>query len=276
MTKKSAFGLSRNGTEPDAGNSTQPLQAGGNATGGNATAGAAVSSEKKSTNAQGALSLSNITVTTPPYILTRCDQVIMFEAQRILNMEDYTKKGPAFFTLSVYFVNMFDSKDNSKLLESINLEHIKTSPAFLQGSGTCILFKDAHSQRSVTLCLKTQDEINDIMEAYEKFLQCRMGNDLSVDKFDPVVINSVMTASCMGKQITEKNIDLGELRGAIKQELETSGFTVKDTTGTASVTVTQTSKTPEGKGQTFQMPDIEKKIDMRVPGTFERPETFSR
>lgn len=163
-----------------------------------------------------------ITVDKPPYEISRCDQVMMLEAQRILNFEDYTTRAPAFFTLSAYILNMFESKDNNKLLESINLGHIKKIPSFLMGSKDCVIFLDDISKRNITLCTDDFEIIDAVDRAYSDFMSCREGDDLKA--FDPVTINNVLTASCNGFNNTSGvEYDMPAIRAKMADELRQSG-----------------------------------------------------
>jgi len=205
-----------NATAPAAGtNSTAP------AAGTNSTA-ASSAPVKNTTNVVGALSSEDVIISAAPYEVKRCDQVIMLEAKRLGNQDDYTSRASGFFTISAYLINMFESKDNNKLLESINLAHIKTIPSVLQGSKTCLSFQDGYSFRNISLCLDNESTLQNIQKAYSNFMNCRMGGDLK--DFDPVTINNILTASCNGFNSTEGvKYDMPKIRAQMTEELKKAG-----------------------------------------------------
>jgi hypothetical protein len=199
------------------GNDTPASNATSGAKGTNATAPIA-----NTTNVVGALATEDVIVNKAPYEITKCDQVIMLDAKRIGNPDDFTSRAPAFYTMSAYLINMFESKDNNKLLESINLAHIKVLPNLLQGSKTCLLFQDGYSDRNITLCLDDKLTLESIKKSYSDFMTCRMGGDLK--GFDPVTINNVLTASCNGfNSTTGAKYDLPKIKEQISEELKKAG-----------------------------------------------------
>lgn len=216
------------------------------------------------TNTLGGLSTKDTIVDKEPYDVSRCDQVIMLNAQRIPNIEDYTSRAPAFFTLSAYMLNMFESKDNNKLLESISLSHIKQLPVQLKGSKNCMIFKDSVNHRSITMCIDSPTVFDQIEKTYSDLMTCRVGGDLK--KFDPATINSILTASCNGYSKTEGvEFDLPKIRSQINEELTKAGFIVTDTTISGSTgfelnnsNIPSVDSTPTKKAR---------KIDYTVPGT---------
>ena len=163
-------------------------------------------------------------ISTYPFKVNKCTQVLYFEGKTLSNPLDFsTRDKNAFFTLSAFMINMFESKDSRTLLESINLSHITTYPYFLQGSKTCILFEDGNSNRNITLCTKEEKEYQSILEAYKTLLNCR-GQSFSEEQKTKVI-----TASCNG--ITKPDgskYDLNEMQTIFKEELEKSGLKVKN------------------------------------------------
>ncbi len=174
------------------------------------------------TNVVGALSTADVIINKAPYEVTKCDQVVMITAKRIENFDDYTSRSPAFFTMSAYLINMFESQDNNKLLESINLDHIRIIPSVLRGSKNCLGFQDSVNYRNITMCMDDQATYDAISKVYENFMSCRMGGDLK--EFDPVTINSVLTASCNGFNSTSGvTYDLPKIRAEVTADLQRAG-----------------------------------------------------
>lgn len=182
------------------------------------------SSNHLSTNKDNSTTNSTI-ITSYPFKVNKCTQVIYYEGHTLSNPLDFASKDKnAFFTMSAFMINMFESKDSKTLLESINLSHITTYPYFLQGSKTCIFFEDSKSNRNITLCTKEEKEYQSLLDAYRTLLNCRGGNSLSKEQQTQVI-----KASCNG--ITKPDgskYDLNEIQTIFKEELEKSGLKVKN------------------------------------------------
>jgi hypothetical protein len=180
----------------------------------------------QSTNAVGSLKLaSEIIVNSAPYKVNRCDQVVMFDAKRLAINDDYTSRAPAYFTMSAYLVNMFEAKDSNKLLESINLGHMRNIQMLLQGSKNCMLYQDSTNFRNITMCLNDDAMLASINEAYGQLARCRMGGSLK--DLDPTTINKVLEASCNGfSSTTGATYDLPALRTKLKDELVKNGVNI--------------------------------------------------
>lgn len=221
----------------------------------------AASGSKNSTNAVGLLTPGGF-VDSPPYEITKCDQVIaMDKIATILDYDDYTTRKPAFATLSAYMFNLFETKNNSKLIESINLAHVKEIPDILVGSKDCILFVDSITYRNASICIKDEGILDNFKAAYDNLMKCRMGNDLK--QFDPLTINTVLAKSCNGFSKTSgTSFDMPNIKTKMTEELRRAGFTVTNSAkgGAAGFGLKNTKKET-----TSTIPHV--KIDLRVPGT---------
>jgi hypothetical protein len=217
---------------------------------------------QKQTNVVGAIK-PDIVIDKAPYELKSCDQVLYITAERISIHNDYTSRSSAFFTMSAYLINMFESKDTNKLLESINLGHIKVVPHVLQGSKNCIIYNDAHSNRNITLCISDQTVLEQWQKAYDDFMRCRMGGNLN--SFDPVTINNILSASCNGfSTTTGVKYDMPAIRKQMADELRKGGFTVNDqtTNGPGHFGVVNTKISANSL-----IPSPAKRVNLKVPGT---------
>jgi hypothetical protein len=198
-----------------------------------------------------------------PIKVLNCDQVVMFEADKISDMDDFTKKEKAFFTMSAYMINMFEKKDAGKLTESINLSHIKTLPSILPGALHCLHFQDSFTFREITICLKSEDSVNQIETAFQNFMKCRLGNDLRQP--DPQILNNILEASCKGNKNTKGvKYDAEKIKKSIAEELRLSGFSVTELTaaGEGDMGFKDTSKPGDANA-----PRARKTANLRVPGT---------
>ena len=115
--------------------------------------------------------------------MTNCDQVLLFPGKRIFPENDYTKKIPAYYSMSAYMVNAFTQKNNSDLLQSVAVANMKQMPIVLQGSKDCMSFYDSVTNRSFTMCLD-EPILGQIQKAFQVFFNCR--NGFAFDK-DPKV-----------------------------------------------------------------------------------------
>jgi len=184
-------------------------------------------SNDRATNVVGGVYGQIVQLKTSPYNVTRCDQVVMFDAQTLVEKDDYSTRKDAFFTINAYMVNMFESQDSNKLLESINISHIKEVPGELLGAINCYLFTDTINGRSIEMCFKTRRELDDIVMAYKKLMECRFGKE--VEEYDPTIVNKILALGCNGIQVTEGvEFDLPEIREAIKTELIKNGVLYTD------------------------------------------------
>jgi hypothetical protein len=138
-------------------------------------------------------------VSNPPYKVISCDQVVEIEAGTLLDMNDFSKRGNAFFTLSMYMVNQFQKKDGNFLEKSITLDRIINMPEIIQGAVTCIGFFDT-SDRYISICPKDKTTANQILDAFSQFMKCRMGDSLR--NTPASTVDNILKNSCLGLDVT--------------------------------------------------------------------------
>jgi hypothetical protein len=136
-----------------------------------------------STNALGYVGdAKNFTVVARPYLVTRCDQVVLVPVKRIKNFDDYCQKDDAFLTMSIYMVNVLKTKDPSSLVTSMLYSNAERKPNILGGAPGCIDFAGRGGNR-VAICLSSNDEAKEILAAYEEFWKCQMGQRKILTKY---------------------------------------------------------------------------------------------
>jgi hypothetical protein len=149
-------------------------------------------------------------------------------------MNDYTKKSPAFFTISVYMVNQFDKRDGNTLQKSISMDKILVTPQIIPGSVSCIKFADT-SFNSISICMPDKTSALKIIEALDNIMKCRIGDNL---KNAPVgTINNILSASCLGLDVSydiqkfggDVNKAKAALQSAIKNALKNTSNKLKGT-----------------------------------------------
>lgn len=177
MTNSTVITAPKAATQP-----TPPPKPSVNGTSGNVT---------KETNVAGNPKLEGVQIDKAPYVLTNCDQVLLFPGKRIFPENDYTKKIPAYFTMSAYLVNVFTQKNSSDLLQSVAVANMNTMPTVLQGSKDCMFFADNVTFRSFTMCLE-EPVLSQIQKAFQQFYNCRNGYGFNSNPD----VNSLMKALC--------------------------------------------------------------------------------
>lgn len=159
----------------------------------------ACNSDGKSTNALGNIGPKQFAITKPPYKLFSCDQVLIIEGQTFKNPKDYQHRKPAVFTLSVYMVNQFDSKDTKTMKNHLLLENITNLPDNIFGAPSCVEFIDAKNLNKINICMNSKAEADDLIEVFMDFMKCRMGDNLkSVSQDD---LKRVFEAACLGQKL---------------------------------------------------------------------------
>jgi hypothetical protein len=148
-------------------------------------------------------------VTTAPFTISSCDQVIQIETQKLTDLDDFTKKSPAFYTISAFMMNLFEKKDTATLLQSTTLDRMVEMPTIIQGSVSCLEFKE-NTGKSLYMCLPNKDNANQMIKAFGQLMKCRMGDNL---KDAPAsTIKNVLKASCLGLDV---NYDIKKFGGDI-------------------------------------------------------------
>lgn len=128
--------------------------------------------KKNSSDAAGLVGPLNFSIAQPPYIVERCDQVLLLPGKK-LNLKDYCSKEDAFMTLSIYMANLFLTKDSNKLVESIPMDQVTMLPAKMPGAPTCTTYSTRF--KSFAFCYESEEILEQVIEAYKEFFRCRRG-----------------------------------------------------------------------------------------------------
>jgi hypothetical protein len=176
--------------------------AGGNASAGNAT----VLIGKPGSDVVGAKNLQS-RIDVNPYTVSRCDQIVEFAAKTIDDMTNYAAQTPRFFTMNMYSVVQFKSKDVNTFERLLNVAALTNVPNIIQGSISCILFKTY--DREINVCMPTLAEADLVLDAYKQFMKCRAGNDLLKKKESPQdKLQNMLNIGCLGLTVS---FDQGEM-----------------------------------------------------------------
>ena len=129
----------------------------------------------KATNAVGTLGPTNFQITNAPYKVYSCDQVLVVDGFTFIDQRDFTKRKSQVFTLSLFMINQFDTKDGKTMNNHILLENIVDLPDRIQGAPTCIMFLDGKTKNRIVMCLPNISTALAIKKAYMDLLKCRIG-----------------------------------------------------------------------------------------------------
>ena len=138
-------------------------------------------------------------VSASPYKVISCDQVVEVEASTLLDLNDFTKKGQAFYTMSAYMVNQFEKKDGNFLEKSITLDRIINMPSIIQGSVSCLGFFDT-GKKYIAICPKDKKTANELLDAFGQFMKCRMGDSLR--NTPASTVDNILKNSCLGLDVS--------------------------------------------------------------------------
>ena len=134
-----------------------------------------------------------------PYVVDSCDQVLYIPGKIITDMNDFSVKTDAFFTLSFYMVNYFEKKEANSLKESFSFDKMFDLPEIIFGSKSCLDYH--YFKRKFTMCLPDKETAQQIIDANAAFFKCRVGNDLSPAPIDFDSVAKILKNSCLGLDI---------------------------------------------------------------------------
>ena len=102
-------------------------------------------------------------------------------------------------------LNILESTDSSKLINSIELNNIDRVPSLMKGSKNCVEFNDDKNKKKIILC---DDFVNDILEAFNAFLRCRAGDNLKSENLQK--IKKIILKKKCGAKKTNKTLKFGK------------------------------------------------------------------
>ena len=92
-------------------------------------------------------------------------------------------------------INVFNGKDNTKLIDSINIENIANVPDIIPGSKNCLAFTNVKNQKKISMCLEDQDRVDDVKEVLQKIMRDNL-KELPIN-----TIKKIFQASCLGMDV---------------------------------------------------------------------------
>ena len=95
--------------------------------------------------------------------------------------------------MSVYLINSFQSKDPTKLVDSISMDKSTNLPVILEGAPGCVDFKSPRDR--ISACFANNGQAQEVIDAYMDFMACRRGDSLKKRK-EPKDIKHLMKEHC--------------------------------------------------------------------------------
>jgi hypothetical protein len=110
-----------------------------------------------------------------PYKLDRCDQIVALEAEFVPDLEDFTVRKKAYFTITAFHLNRFETKDIAKLDQSLIFTNSRVKPSEPQGAENCLLIDGGNYEKTLLICLKNREEFDNLRALLDTLEDCRAG-----------------------------------------------------------------------------------------------------
>ena len=173
---------------------------------------------------------NNVSYPAPPpsssYGVKTCDQVLFIDAKTMIDYDDCTSRKDAFFTMSMFMVNYFETKNSSALLTSILIEDMDELPIFVPGTKKqCLNFIDSKHAKRFAMCFPGSSIADRVYSSFMNFMKCRMGDNLR-----PLTLpqlRKVYQMTCAGNPIDPRMIfsmNPNDLKDNITQNILARGL----------------------------------------------------
>lgn len=117
---------------------------------------------------------------TPPFQVTRCDQVVYFPCGYINNRDDYRVRKKGFLAITAHFTNLYAQEDGQKLIDHILSAPSTTLPNLIKGADGCfIVYSSKEDNKQLYICTPTVGYAKNILEVYKTFRRCLIGDNLT-------------------------------------------------------------------------------------------------
>lgn len=105
---------------------------------------------------------TDIVLTNFPFMVSRCDQIVSFQAEYLNNWDEYRSRSNGSFVLTAHYANLFQSSP-SQLLKSILLSSTTMAPRVLEGTGNCVvIFSKSGRDDNISMCFTDPNKISNI------------------------------------------------------------------------------------------------------------------
>jgi hypothetical protein len=172
-------------------------------------------------NALGHIVKKETVLTKFPMTIKNCDEVAIFQAQYITDMNDYREKADGWFSLSAYTVNLYQKKDANHLIHSVDLGNLKQQPSYLTGAKGCIQIEGGAGP-DITICFSDDATAENLMSVIKTFYSCRRGDNL---KPIPKEILKNLVQVCEGEgNLVQKKTAIPTVRPGNKWDADRESF----------------------------------------------------
>jgi len=139
----------------------------------------------------------NILLTSFPFVVNRCDQIIKFKAKFIPEMDEYRNREDAWFTITAMYVNMFKDENSDHLIRSILMSESPTIPKHIRGARPCLIVNSPlHGDKDIPICFETVIQEKNILDVLSFFKsRCIQG----LEKINKLALTKAII-NCGGKR----------------------------------------------------------------------------
>lgn len=119
--------------------------------------------------------------------------------------------------MDVRYIRKYKNKDDCPI-NIVRMAHLKEVPSILPGSVSCIKFSSSfnNTDDSFSMCLKDQNEAQQILESFQKFQICRMGGTLQ--KYDPVKVDEIIKGTCFDIPTSHQEDPSNPFKDTVKKD----------------------------------------------------------
>jgi len=120
-----------------------------------------------------------VTLDQFPFKISRCDQIVLFPCAFINNDDDYRVRKPGFAAITTYYTNLYADKDGQKLIQHVLHAQMPSLPSTLSGAEGCIRVSGDKGQKTMSICVPTKTNAENLLDVYKDFARCRLGDNLT-------------------------------------------------------------------------------------------------
>ncbi len=124
--------------------------------------------------------LKSVALSSFPFHVTRCDQLVLFPCNYINDEDDYRVRRKGFVAITAHYTNLFEGgKDGQKLIQQIISSSMPSDPIHITGARGCIRVHGGAKQRNIDVCVPSLGYAQNLINVYETFARCRVGDNLA-------------------------------------------------------------------------------------------------
>ena len=124
---------------------------------------------------------AEIHLTKPPFIISRCDQIVSFFTKFVVDNDDYFVREIGFVVINAHFVHLF-TKDKKNLIDSILLSQSRVAPHEPRGAKRCLQIDGGSLSKNIIFCFAKNKSRDEIIKVLGRFSDCRSESTPKEDK----------------------------------------------------------------------------------------------